>query len=225
MTMITPSYLVETIEYSSLHACRSTLEDPKVADHLKAATGQMKANDKSGASQSLAAAAKELDNLMQQMGDAKELSATLDAMNQVSICIGSGQCWRAGPPRFKPGGKPGSGVGTWADDNAEWNGESTAGWDNSGVERPEMDGRGQTDRGEVALNDALKPTKVKGQFTPGGPMPSITLKGVSIKGQSKVDYEQAATTAQSDAQSALSQEKVPRAYQGAVKDYFDDLKK
>ena len=28
MTMITPRYLGETIEYSSLHACRSTLEDP-----------------------------------------------------------------------------------------------------------------------------------------------------------------------------------------------------
>ena len=31
MTMITPSYLGETIEYSSLHACRSTLEDPMPA--------------------------------------------------------------------------------------------------------------------------------------------------------------------------------------------------
>ena len=30
MTMITPSYLGETIEYSSLHACRSTLEDPMI---------------------------------------------------------------------------------------------------------------------------------------------------------------------------------------------------
>ncbi len=56
-------------------------------------------------------------------------------------------------------------------------------------------------------------------------MPSITLKGVSIKGQSKIDYEASATAAQSDAQSALSQEKVPRAYQGTVKEYFDDLKK
>ena len=38
MTMITPSYLGETIEYSSLHACRSTLEDPtaQLADKLKA---------------------------------------------------------------------------------------------------------------------------------------------------------------------------------------------
>ena len=31
MTMITPSYLGETIEYSSLHACRSTLEDPTIS--------------------------------------------------------------------------------------------------------------------------------------------------------------------------------------------------
>ena len=33
MTMITPSYLGETIEYSSLHACRSTLEDPTSFNH------------------------------------------------------------------------------------------------------------------------------------------------------------------------------------------------
>ena len=56
-------------------------------------------------------------------------------------------------------------------------------------------------------------------------MPSITLKGVSIKGQSTVAVQEAITAAQSDAQSAISQEQVPRAYQGAVKDYFDDLKK
>jgi hypothetical protein len=198
-----------------------------VAEHLQAATARMKGSDKQGAAQSLSAAAKELEKLMQQMGDAQELASTLDALNQASLCLGTGQCWRPckGPPRFKPGGKPGSGVGTWADEGGTWNGESTAGWDNSSVLRPDMAGRGLTDRGEGDLNDALKPTKVKGQFSPGGQMPSITLKGVSIKGQSRVDYAEAAAAAQSDAQSALSQEKVPRAYQGAVKDYFDDLKK
>ena len=46
MTMITPSYLGETIEYSSLHACRSTLEDPTdqqqtVQDEIKAMNGQI----------------------------------------------------------------------------------------------------------------------------------------------------------------------------------------
>ena len=59
---------------------------------------------------------------------------------------------------------------------------------------------------------------------PGGPMPSITLKGVSIKGQSTVELKAAAAAAQSDAQSALNQDQVPRAYQGAVKNYFDDIK-
>ena len=34
MTMITPSYLGETIEYSSLHACRSTLEDPTLVPKI-----------------------------------------------------------------------------------------------------------------------------------------------------------------------------------------------
>jgi hypothetical protein len=200
----------------------------KVADHLKAATGQMQASNKAGAAQSLAAASKELEKLMQQMGDAQELEATLDALNQASTCIGTGRGWCAGRGRYPTagqGGRPGVGVGTWADEGAQWNGEWTAGWDNSGLERPDMDPRGHTDRGDGELNDGLKPTKVKGQFSPGGQMPSITLRGVSIKGQSKVAYEEAAAAAQSDAQSALSQEKVPRAYQGAVRDYFDDLKK
>ena len=43
MTMITPSYLGETIEYSSLHACRSTLEDP-----TKVYCAALKITDKEG---------------------------------------------------------------------------------------------------------------------------------------------------------------------------------
>ena len=39
MTMITPSYLGETIEYSSLHACRSTLEDPSLRPSAMLADG------------------------------------------------------------------------------------------------------------------------------------------------------------------------------------------
>ena len=133
---------------------------------------------------------------------------------------------KANRPGYNPyGNKPGGGVGTWGDPNAQWDGQWSDHWDNSGFDRPDQDARGHTDRGEGELSDALKPTKVKGQFKPGGQMPSITLKGVSIKGQSKVAYEEAATAAQSDAQSALSQDKVPRAYQGAVRGYFDDLKK
>jgi hypothetical protein len=201
----------------------------KVAEHLKKASSQMQASQRSDAAKSLADAAKELEKLMQQMGDAQALQAELDALKQGAMCVGTCQGWKAcNKPGYNAnGGKPGSGVGTWADESSGWmyDGQWNDRWDNSGIVRPDMDPRGHSDRGEGEVSDALQPTKVKGQFSPGGQMPSITLKGVSIKGQSKVAYEEAAAAAQSDAQSALSQEKVPRAYQGAVRDYFDDLKK
>jgi hypothetical protein len=201
----------------------------KAAEELKKAAQQMKTGEKDGAAQSLANAKQELDKLMQQMGDAQQMADAMKALDRASMCIGQGKGWAQcqGQPGFNPNGsQPGRGVGTWADDNQawQWNVPFSSAWDNSGIERPDTEGKGQTDR-DTALNDALNPTKVKGQFSQGGPMPSITLKGVSIKGQSKIQYEEAATAAQNDAQSALSQEKVPRAYQNAVRDYFDDLKK
>lgn len=201
----------------------------KVGDLLKQASKQLQQGEQPGASQSLADAAKELENLMQQMADAQDLKSTLDALKRAQMCIGNGmawgQCQGPGKPGFKPGGKPGRGVGTWADEN-NWMDqvENTGLWDNSGVERPDMAAKGQTER-EAELSDKLDPTRLKGQFNPGGSMPSITLKGVSIKGQSTVAVQEAITAAQSEAQSAVTHEQIPRAYQGAVKDYFDDLKK
>jgi hypothetical protein len=201
----------------------------KVEDLLKQAAKQMKSGENPGASKSLADAAKELEDLMQQMADAEALKASLANLDTASMCVGTCQSWgmcKGKNPKAGNGGKPGSGVGTWADEDSGWgyDGEWTDRWDNSGITRPDQDGRGHTDR-DITQNEGLTPTKVKGQMAPGGQMPSITLKGVSIKGQSKVQYEESVGTAQADAQSALSQEKVPRAYQGAVKDYFDDLKK
>ena len=171
-----------------------------------------------------------LDRLMQQMNDAQAMQAELDALNKASLCVGTCQSWsqcKGNKPGFGKGGKPGSGVGQWANEDDGWgyDGHQTQKWDNTGVTRPDTAPRGTSDRGDAELNDALRPDKVKGQFSPGGQMPSITLKGVSIKGQSKVALEESTVAAQADAQSALSQEKVPRAYQGAVREYFDDLKK
>ena len=201
----------------------------KVGDLLKQAAQQCQGGKPSDAAGNLAAAQAELQKLMDQMADAESLQATLDALNRaqmaLSQCKSWGQC--QGQPGFKPGGKPGRGVGTWAEDGG-WTyfdkANQDAGWDNSGIERPEMDGKGLTDRPEDR-NPALTPDKVKGRMSPGGSMPSITLKGVSIKGTSNVKFEEAATSAQQEAQSALNQDQVPRAYQNAVRDYFDDLKK
>lgn len=176
----------------------------QVSDLLKQAAQQMKSGDKPNASQSLAEAAKELKDLMQQMNDAAAMMAALDNLDKASQCIGQGLGWGQcksrgmGPDWFGQGGK---GAGTASSD------------------------QGLQDRPPEELRDNFESTKVKGQISPGAPMPSITLKGLSIKGTSQVAYEEAATAAQSEAQAALSQDKVPRAYQGAVKDYFDDFKK
>lgn len=203
----------------------------KVPDHLKQALKQLQLKQNPEAGQSLAAAAKELEKLMQEMADAQDLKSTMDALKKAQFAVGNGQCWGTGlskgAPRGGKGGKPGKGVGTWADEDSGWTDvpEPTEQWDNSNVERPDMASKGQSDRGDGDLPDGLVPTKVKGQMSPGNQMPSITLKGVSIKGQSKVAVQEAITAAQSEAQSALNHDQVPRAYQGAVKDYFDDLKK
>jgi hypothetical protein len=217
----------------------------KVAEHLKNAAKQLQQAQKSGnndsqkqqakqgAAQSLADAQKELEKLAQQMADAQQVQQMLDMLEKAQQCIATGQGWgQCKGMGFNPNvrqqraGKA-NGVGTWTDDT---------GWtyypkdvpqdhvDNSSVKRPDMDSRGHTER-DTSLNEDLKPTKVKGQLKPGGQMPSITLKGVSIKGQSKVQFEEAASAAQTEAQSALNQDQVPRAYRGAVRDYFDDLKK
>ena len=154
------------------------------------------------------------------------------------MCIASGQKWGMcqgcggqGCGMCKgngvgEGGQPGSGVGTWADEDGGWlyDGSWSDLVDNSGIVRPDMESRGISDRGEGELNPNLDPSKIPGQFAPGGPMPSISLKGVSIKGASQIQFQEAATAAQADAASAVNQDKVPRSYQGPVKDYFDDLK-
>ena len=199
----------------------------KVAEHLQKADQQLRQGDREAGRQALVDAAKELERLIGQCGDCDSLMATLQALQMAQMCVGSCQSWGQclGPPRAGQG-KGGRGVGTWAEEFGwQFEPQITDLWDNSGINRPDQDPRGVSDRGDAKLADNLAPTKIKGQFAPGGQMPSITLKGVSIKGESKVAYEEAVTTAQSEAQSALSQEKVPRAYQGAVREYFDDLKK
>ena len=203
----------------------------KVEGLLKQAMKQGQQGDKQGAGESLAAAAKELEDLMQQMNDVQGMLASLENLDKASMCIGQCQGWgmcKGRKPGFNPFGKnPGAGVGTWGQEGGEWveSGDWTPHNDNSALNDRNTEGRGISDRAQDDLSGRLQPDKVKGKFSPGGQMPSITLKGVSIKGQSKVSYEESVATAQADAQSALSQEKVPRAYQGAVRDYFDDLKK
>lgn len=225
---LSPEHL-EQLRQEVERAARPGEQYGKVGEFLKQAARQMQRGEQPGAAQSLAEAAREIENLMQQLADAQDLQSTLAALKRAQMCIGNGQKWALGrslgPPGAGKGGRPGRGVGTWADEDT-WLDEvpDTGAWDNSGIERPDQTPRGITER-EAELSPNLDPTRVRGQFNPGAPMPSITLKGVSLKGRSTVELGEAITAAQSEAQAAVSQDRIPRAYQGAVRDYFDDLKR
>lgn len=201
----------------------------KAGDLLKDAAKQMAEGQKAQAGESLQAAAKELDKMMNEMGDAQSILQSLEALQQAQMAIGNGQSWANAPRagKGKNGGEgdktSGGGFGTWHDEDSWMYPEFKDKWENGADNRGEMDARSQKNK-DGSLPDNLVATKVKGQMTPGGPMPSITMKGVSIKGQSKVDYKEMVGAAQTEAQGALNQDQVPRAYKGAVKDYFNDLK-
>ncbi len=198
------------------------------------------------AASSLGQAADELLRLMQQYQDMECLMASLEQLKQAQMCVGSCQGWgqcagggiskagnrgKAGVGDSKPGdanggGKPGAGVGTWApEDSGDWQlVPQSAGWDNTGLERPDMEGKGHTERADDGDRGDLVSTRVRGRFSGESPMPSITLKGVSIKGKSRVEIQEIIAEAQGDAQSALSQQKISRGHRAAVRSYFDDLK-
>jgi hypothetical protein len=205
-------------------AAPSASQYGKLGDLLKQGAKQMKAGEPGEAAKTLAQAAKEVSAMAAQMGDAQGMLAAMDALQRAQMAIAGGQSFSSTKSRSGAPGTSRGGVGTWTDENSWQYPEFVDKWDNSGVAREDTDPRGHSDRGDGQLSDNLLPTRVKGQMTPGGPMPSITLKGVSIKGVSKVDYTEVTGAAQTEAQSALSQDQVPRAYKGAVRDYFNDLK-
>ena len=192
---------------------------------LSDAKGKAKVGDKAGASQSLAEAAEELKKVLQQL-DMENMMAALQNLERAQLAVGNcqsfGSCQK---PGVGPSSKPGGGVSTWGDDSYQLTPEDLAQrWDNSAFSRPGMDARGNTDRGPGKVPDDMVSTRIKGKINPKGSMPSITLRGVSIKGSSTVQSQEAVTAAQSDARNALNQDKVPRAYRDSVRDYFDDLK-
>ncbi|MDB6054053.1 MAG: hypothetical protein JWN25_1576 [Verrucomicrobiales bacterium] len=199
-----------------------------VSSKLDKALQKLGKGDNKESSAALQEASDELKKLLDQMDDSQALMASLEALKKAEQALASGKSFGTGEcknPGGVPGDKSGRGVGTWTDENSWIYPKQTPLEDNSLVNRPDRDPKANLDNGDGQLADNLAPTKIKGKFSPGASMPSVTLKGVSIKGTSSVSYKEAAAAAQSDAQSALNHDQVPRAYQASVKDYFDDMKK
>ncbi|MEK9862485.1 MAG: hypothetical protein VW804_04960, partial [Verrucomicrobiota bacterium] len=117
------------------------------------------------------------------------------------------------------------GVGTWGQEGGDWayRDPGARSTDNSGVTRPELEARGLTDRGEATLSEGLIPTQVRGNMQQGRPMASMAIKGLNLRGKSQVNFTEALEAAQSEDANALNQDRVPRAYQDTVRDYFSEL--
>lgn len=200
----------------------------ELSDLLQQAMAEMKSGKNPQAAGSLQKAAELLKELDQQMQNADSLAECLNGLKTASMCIGNGMSWSQCQSQYgsfgnKKGG--GAGVGTWADEGIEIDPASIVQQrvDNSGIKQGTLDPKGVSDRGEGKAPEGMIPDKLRGRMTPGGPMPSITLKGVSVRGQSRVEYQESVISAQDAAQSALNQDEVPKAYRNAVRNYFDDL--
>ena len=204
----------------------------KVGENLQKALGQMAKNDNTGAANSAQAAAEELQKLMDQQGQGQQMAEAMEALKRSQCQIATGNCQgekcesgicKNGGLSGTPTGK-GGGFGDWPDENNKQMPQYSENWDNSGLSRDSKDPKGVTDRGDPKVTDKTTPTKLRGQMQNAGPMPGITLKGVSIKGQSNVEMEQSTAAAKQEAEDALNKEQIPKSYQGQVKDYFDSLK-
>ena len=200
----------------------------EVGKWLQEAMNQLGSDQAWAASQSLEEAAQALESMMQQFQGMASMSASLGMLTTAQMSLGNQMSWGASTSAnagFSKGRLPGGGVGTWGQEGGEWAyrdpGQATT--DNSGIQRPEMEGRGTTDRGEGMPQEGLIPTQVRGQIQQGRPMASIPLKGLNIRGQSQVSFTEAVGSAQTEAANALNQDLIPRAYQSTVRDYFDDL--
>ncbi len=197
-----------------------------VAQHLQRALEQSNRKNLAEAGEALSDARKELESMKSDLQDLQALRSGMAALSQarqgLSGASGEGAGKGAGG---RSRGRSRGGFGDWADDDP-WRlpEEIAESWDNSGQSRADKSGRGRSDR-EAALPDSLNPTRPRGQFQPGKAMPSIMVKGLNLRGESRVGYSEAVEAAQSEAQSALSQESIPKAYRNTVRDYFDDLKR
>lgn len=204
----------------------------KVGEHLQNAVSQLANNDKTSAANSMQAAAEELQKLLDQQAQGQQLAEMMEALKQSQCQLATGNCQgpgcqngvcQGGASGTPKGGK-GRGFGDWPDENNTAVPAYSETWDNTGLGRENKDAKGVTDRGDPKITGNTTPTKLRGQMQNAGPMPGITLKGVSIKGQSNVEMEQATTAAKQEAEDALNKEQIPKSYQNQVKEYFDSLK-
>jgi hypothetical protein len=86
-------------------------------------------------------------------------------------------------------------------------------------------GTGEGNTWEVGIDTGDQPLKEKlpGQVQPGRTLVSFYTAGGNIKNESRVELQTVLTNSQQAAKQALTDQKVPRAYEKVVKGYFENL--
>lgn len=191
----------------------------KLAEAMKKAGQKCQSGDKQGAQQQMDQAGEqlsEMEMMEQQMGeiDSKmsQLDDLKDEMGDQSKDEGEKQCKQCNGTGMRKDGSP----CPHCDGTGQGNG-------NKPGNGPPGRGRGAGQRGKKDTDVAFQKKRAKVEQRQGAVIGQWFVKGDQIKGESKAQYLEAVQSAVRDASDALEKDQVPRAYQKAVKNYFDRL--
>lgn len=176
---------------------------------LQGAAKQLSQGENSGASQQLDEAAEQLSGMEmveQELGNLESKMSQLDQLkDDLSEGDGSSQCSGCNGSGFNPDGTP----------CKQCAGHGT---------RPGSRGRGTGPRPRAPGGDvALQSQRPNVKSRRGTIIGQYFVEGEQLKGEAKAEFVEAADAAVRDAAEALEKDQVPRAYQNAVKQYFDRL--
>lgn len=188
----------------------------KLAQQLQQAASQCKSGNCQGAGQQLSEAAEQLSQMEQMQQELAEMQSNMANLDQLKDKMGEGseqqnegeqdegECKECSGSGFKKDGSP------CGQCNSKGNGKGGRGRGSGARKRGSGDVAFETKRANVKQRGG----QVIGQWF---------VKGEQIKGEAKAEFLDATDSAVRDATDALQKDQVPKAYQRAVKSYFDRL--
>ncbi len=193
----------------------------EMSSKMAKAARQLQKNDTQAAADELGEAAEMLDEMEQMEQDLNDLESQMAQLSEERDNLGNPKpgdkpCPRCSGTGFQKDGSPCPGCdGTGSCQGSDH--------DKAGRNKAGGRGTGPRDRDDDAQT-ATKDEKGKVKTAKGGRVIGQQfVKGRQLKGQSNVEFQDAAEAAEIDATDALDKERVPRIYRKAVRNYFDRL--
>ncbi len=190
----------------SAQQCQSDQDAQQLADALKNLAQSLEEGDPKACEQAMSECQSELDKRAQ-------LESELALLKQCEGLSREGQAGLCQKPGEGEGGQN-SGIYTQGEENREKVGPGMGG---PGIGRG---GKAPEAEEEVKFN----PVKPPSQITDGRKTLSFFVDGKQVKGEAKVEFSKEVDAARTEAAQALQDEKIPRAYEEYVREYFQGMK-